>query len=694
MSNLVNITRDSFNKGVFVFENGEYIFIEEIQYSHDGSYWEPTFISYPHPDPRNLNLTIQGHQYRRVRHAGDDEFQMPEYIVAKDGKSSIFRVTDALDFQVKLEGQTDEQYVTLMNLEQLRGYQGEQGAPGRGWAVDQAGFFYDRPLSPTTVHQWSSTCNSCNPQLNIAVGTSIYTYLSIGDGGHIITAQDVVDGKYRSEDGILFVQIMASDIGVRTTWMANDAIGTGKIDYRTTDLLNTAGHVYVFYNGIWKEMFNVSIPFYKLAPNAAYFALAQNGFYMEDYTNQVDVTTAIELENPAAGIYKLDVKEDSLDLYHLQDDIWGDGLEIDTDVVQVNVEDIEGFGLTHYTSLIDGERNLQVNVADIVGNGLTTYNDTANVVDGESRLLAIVDVTALVDENLSGLTHFENVDGYDDLKVKVYHGLEITTNGVVPDVDELSLTTEEVGNKLKIKNYVAGNDGVLASHLNPGAANELAGLHVNNSTGIEVKLSTDHQALTFDALGVKVANHEVEGWHLNHNVANAATGAIEMNETSDMLNVLVSATGGLMIDGANGLAIDTSDLSWLNPYVVKKIQVGADDLVGDLALQGDLNSDTYVKTYVEHVGQVITVRPETDVVALTALVTSIVSGTPIGSHTHTIANVTGLQAALDTKVTDSTIYDNLKIVTTGTGADKGLWLKSPNGTWHKLIVDDYGQLGT
>jgi len=693
MSDLINISKDYFNKGIFVFENGEYIFIEEIQYSFDGTYWEDTFIPYEHPDPRNLNRTLQGHKYRRVRHAGDDSFQHPEYIVAEDGYSPILRVVEK-QLEYKYSNETDEQYRPLLDLNILKGDKGEQGAVGRGWAIDQAGFFYDRPLAPTGVHVWSNTCNSCNPAVAIPIGGVIYTYLSIGDGGHIITLSDVNAGWYRSEDGLLFVELRASDIGTLVTWTAEDAIGTGKIDYRTTDVLNTAGHVYVFYNGIWKELFNVSIPFYKLAPNAAYFSATQNGFYMEEYASSLTVPSAVELKNPSAGIYKLDVKEDSITLYHIDENIFGDGLEIDAPLVQVKVTDFTGFGLSSYVSLIDGEINQQVNMTDLVGNGLTIFHDVLNETDGEIRNLAITKVSDLVDTNLSGLISFTNTDGFDDIKVKTYHGLEIVTNGLMPDVDELCLTTEEVGNKLKIKNYVAGNDGVLAVHLNPNAANELAALHVNNSTGIELKLAASHKALTFANDGVLLDNHKVEGWHLNHNVANAASGAIIFNETSDLLNVIVKAGGGIIIDGANGLAFDTTDLSWLNSYVVKKIQIGVDDLVGDLAIIGDSSSDVYMKTIVEHTGNVIKIKPETDVVALTALISSIAGSLPIGSHVHSIAQVTGLQAALDTKIDKGVVYDNLKIVCSGTASDMGAWLKSPSGNWFKLIVSDDGQLGT
>jgi hypothetical protein len=693
MSELFNISKDYFNKGIFVFENGEYIFIEEIQYSHDGSYWEKTFLPYEHSDPRDLTKTIKGHQYRRVRHAGDDEFQLPEYIVAKDGYSPVLRV-NGKQLEYKYNNETDEMYRPLFDLNLLKGDKGEQGAVGRGWAIDQAGFFYDRPLSPTCTHTWTSTCNSCNPAVSIPVGGTIYTYLSIGDGGHIVTAQNVTDAWYRSEDGLLFVELRVSDIGTRVTWTAEDAIGTGKIDYRTTDYLNTAGHVYVFYNGIWKEVFNVSIPFYKLAPSAAYFSLTQNGFYMEEYTDSLAVPSAVELKNPSAGIYKLDVKEDSINLVHIDEAIFGDGLEVDAPLLQVKSSDFTGFGMSTYTSLIDGEVNQQVDMTALVGNGLDTFHDILNETDGETRELAIVKVSDLVDENLSGLTTFTNTDTFNDLKVKVYHGLEITTDGVMPDVDELSLTTEEVGNKLKVKNYGAGSEGIMAVHLNPNAANENAGLHVNNSTGIEVKLSTDHKALTFDNLGVKLDNHKVEGWHLNHNVANAATGAIVMNETTDLLNVIVKPAGGIIIDGASGLAFDTSDLSWLNNYVVKKIQIGTDDLTGDLAMIGDVSSDVYISTYVEHTGPIIKVRGEMDVVALTALITSVAGGLPIGSHTHSIAQVAGLQAALDAKVTRDFKYGNMKIITVGTANDMGLWLESPSGTWYKLIVSDDGQLGT
>ena len=78
MAKIINVSKDQFNRGVFLFENGKYIYIEEIQYSADGTFWEDTFIPYEHPDSRNLSNKIEPHQYRRVRHAGDDFFQHPE----------------------------------------------------------------------------------------------------------------------------------------------------------------------------------------------------------------------------------------------------------------------------------------------------------------------------------------------------------------------------------------------------------------------------------------------------------------------------------------------------------------------------------------------------------------------------------------------------------------------------------------
>ena len=85
---LSNVKSEYFNRGVFTFENGKYIWIEEIQYSYDGSYWESTFLPEKHIDPGDPTASIEGHKYRRVRHAGDNFFQNPAYIVAEDGKPS------------------------------------------------------------------------------------------------------------------------------------------------------------------------------------------------------------------------------------------------------------------------------------------------------------------------------------------------------------------------------------------------------------------------------------------------------------------------------------------------------------------------------------------------------------------------------------------------------------------------------
>lgn len=687
-SALVNISKDYFNKGVFVFENGDYIFIEEIQYSHDGQYWEESFIPYEHTDPRDATKTILGHKYRRVRHAGDDEFQLAEYIVAEDGQNPVFRVTSENLLQYKLILETDVEYKTLIDLNTLKGDPGEQGAVGRGWAIDMAGYFYDRPLVMNTVNAWSTTCNTCNPSVNIAIGTSIATYLSIGDGGHIVVANDVSSNYYRSFDGLTWIALTATDIGEVITWMADDNIGTGRVDFRTTDNLGTAGKVYVFYNGIWKLLFNVSVPFYKLAPNATYFSASNNGFYMEDYMSSIAIPTAIEMINPSGGNYKLDVKENGITLYHIDESIFQDGFKIVSEEVKVSSRDFAGYGLTTYASIFDGEENIQIDLRQFIGNGLSFVTVTST--DGESADKLLVNPVDLVDINLSGLTTFVNTDGYTDFKIRTAKGLFINTDGLNVLPDDLSIYTN-TSDKVAIKPYDVGvsGSGILSTYLNPTVVNVLKGLLVDNTTGIEIKLSTDHTAIDFDSTGIFITNHGIQGWHLDHNVANAATGAIVMNETTDLLNVVVKAGGGLMIDGANGLAIDTSNLSWIN-NVVNKIEVGGVDVDGDLVIVGDTSSDNYVKTYVTLLGQTIKVTPETNVANLTGLIRNVIENTEVGSHVHAISGITGLVAALAAKIEDAVVLgSNAKI-----SLADGIQLKSPNGTWYKLIVDDYGQLGT
>lgn len=689
---LTNIKKEYFNKGVFVFENGNYIFIEEIQYSYDGSYWEGTFLPEEHIDPRDTSSTIKGHKYRRVRHAGDDYFQNPEYIVAEDGKSPLFKIMNG-GVYVKYEDESDDAYTLLVALEDITGDKGEKGADGDGWHIDLVGYWMEIPDCNNTLGQTSS-CNSCSSSVSTS-SSPITLFLSLGDGLHVIELGDI--GLYRSNDGSNWIEIVASDVGNTTRYMATDALGTGSIDYRTQNVYGTKGKVYYCADGSWELLFNVSVPRHEVSPNAAYYALNQTGFFMDSYVEDPLNSSPIYNTIAITADYKLVVKKDTLEPAHFKDGSFGDGFNegiihptegIKLNTILIAPDNFSGFGLASYTSGTDTYLDIQVYVPDLVGNGLQSYDDSVNQVDGETRFLFSVNPNDLIDISLSGLDTFTNSDGFDDYRVRVNNGLVIDSNGLNTLFDNLSINVDGT-KKLQVKNYAAGNDGILAIHLNPASANINKGIKVDNSTGLEVLLSTDHTAFAFDPTGILIANEGIEGWHLATNVADNNKG-IRLDTTADMLEVILQASGGLRFNAGGGIEVDTGDLSWLNNDVVKKIEVDGSDYTGDLVMVGDNASDTYVFTEVSAVGQTIKVTANTQVAALTALIDSLISAAGPSVHTHSISDVISLQVELDTKVDENTTYGNVMI------AQNGLFIRNASdNAWAKLIcVDDNFNLGT
>ena len=128
-------------RGIFRFPNGRELYIEEIQYSPNGKdTWEKRFIPHPHTNPNDPTQLIDGHKYRRVRHAGDDYFQFPEYIVAKDGDHSVFKMNGSI-IQYKLSLELDDEWQDLFDFSTLKGEKGDKGLRGKGWHIDMYGFF-------------------------------------------------------------------------------------------------------------------------------------------------------------------------------------------------------------------------------------------------------------------------------------------------------------------------------------------------------------------------------------------------------------------------------------------------------------------------------------------------------------------------------------------------------------------------
>lgn len=687
-----NINKEYFNKGVFQFSNGNYIFIEDIQYSYDGSYWEDTFYPNEHVDPRNPTSTIKGHKYRRVRHAGDDYFQMAEYIVAEDGKTPVFTLMgDGLYW--KYIDDADASYTLLVSLDAITGPKGEQGDDGRGWNIDSSGYYLEKPDCSSGLTSTSS-CTSCSGGSSSSSTAAIYTFLSLGDGLYEIAGGDV--GNYYSSDGSTWIEIVASDVGKLVRYTATDALGTGSVDYRTQDTLSTRGKVYYCDGENWNLLFNVAVPLYKVAPTEAYYTASQSGFYMEDYVSTPLSANYIADTIALTADYKLVVKRNSLEPAHFKDGSFGDGFNegavdategIKMSTIVVAPDDFVGFGLRSYVSATDTYLDEQVYAPDLVGDGLDAYDDSAHQADGETRYLFQVDPSELVDTTQSGLETFANTDGFLDLRVLIKAGLEITTTGLQPLVDDSSIELDAVTNELQVKDL-----GIKASHLNADTEWSAHGIEVDNINGIGISLAATSSGLGFDAGtgGLEIASHAVEGLHLSHNVADTSKG-IKMDETTDLLEVLVKSGGGLTFD-AGELAIDTGSLTWLNTAVVKKIEVwdyqghsNLGDFNGDLVIQGDISSDTYMAIKLAVSGQSITVKPETNLSNLQSLIDTRVASALSSPPTLTESDITDLK--------DYVILDT-QYLRTQMATGSGLHITSSGGNTYRLDVDDSGNLFT
>ncbi|MEA2038006.1 MAG: hypothetical protein U9O94_10960 [Nanoarchaeota archaeon] len=696
-----NISKEYFDKGVFVFENGKYLYIEEIQYSSDGTYWEDTFIPSSHVDPRDLTSTLAGHKYRRVRHAGDTYFQKPEYIVAEDGKTPVFRVLDEM-LQVKYLDESDDSYTDLYDISALKGAKGDDGNIGRSLEITTAGWYYEMTAccGVSTV----PSCPSCSDSSGSSSSSSLTTFLSLGDGLHEITSTDI--GLYRSSDSVTWVEITASDVGSFYRYFSDSATGVPFKDFRDVDFANTRGKVYACTEDGWKEISSIATPYYKLAPTEAYFVASTNGFYMEDYVGEAYISSPDDGHTVYMdSVFDLRIKENSIEPKHLKDGIFSDGLYEGTvgpegyksSNIRVESGDFSGFGLKSYVSDMDAYSDMQVDVTDLLGDGLIVYDDNSNAVDGEDRRLASVNLSDLVDTSLSGLTTFENTDGFDDLIVKTYNGLEITTDGLGVSADELSVTVLDTNNEVKIKTYASGNDGVLPIHLNPTVAGDGLMQDAITKALYVYPDQIDNTIQVSNTRGVYVPDNGIEVQHLNDNILNeldnnAGIGSGLRFTHDDGVSVKLKASGGILKDG-DGLYLDDADL--LTGNCVLSLNSQVDDVTITASENVTPSTSGFDLTATTTSGNVDIelnldknkVKKWLDISSYTGGVTNDIDAS--WGTTSEIKTYIDTQDALDAKL-DIVYGSNFKI-----NAANGLLLKAPDGTWRKLIIaDDYGNLAT
>lgn len=726
------------NESIIRFYDGTLIYIEEVQYSSDGkTNWESTFNPEKHVSTIDNVTILDGHKYRRVRHAGDEKFQIPSLWVPENGQSALLRVTDDY-IQWKLE--LEPEWKNLIALEDLKGLQGDQGIPGTGLNINGAGALDIRP-NPGNIS--TSTCTSCNE--NYTGVSTPFTFMSVGN--HKLEAADIVDELtyWHTVDGTNWVQSTNADlgkyvIGWKATAAANANSDALTVNYKgqvllftASPLYNSAGYVYIYADGVWNQLANISTPSGLVKIN--------NSDVLGFLQDKVDNITIIANANN-----NLEVADNSIDEFKLKLNTFTDGLDQQAGLpIKAKVEDYAGFGLSYYTSLTNNEEDLQVLVDNLLSDGLAV--DTVAVsVDGEMPNRAKVNVNDLINNN-SGLISTLESDTYYDLQVNVGNGLQFSSDlvkKVEVKADELSLEVD--ANNIHVKNYLAGNDGILASHLNPNTVDTLKGIDLSNTTGIFAKV--DNSTIGYDGTGnLEVPLNGITGDRLNDNTADNTKGIEVLN---DMLAVKVDNIS-TQFNGAGEIElIDSYITNLISGTFVSSLNT----LQGDVALAA--GSDTYISLNISTLGQNINITPSLDTNLLTTnvitpaitgynfdeiiddrvssllkagtgitlayddaantlTVSNTMSAPSSGSvlnidgvrvdgvsnsyaradHKHgvddgalTIAKTLGLQTALDSKIELNVYYGNAKITTTG------IVYKSVGGNEYKLIVDDAGNIGT
>jgi len=583
---MVTTTFKSHN-GIIRFYDGTIIAIEDQEYSHNGlNNWEKVFNPLSHVSTIDGVTILEGHLYKRVKHSGDENYQIPYRIVAKEPE---FQTTET-EVQFRLVGDTDWQ--TLFTLDSVTGEDGdngEQGIQGEGFHIDQVGYILTRPDCCINSES-SSNCMSCNTNAN-NTGLNYSTYLSLGDGAKEIILGDV-GTLFRSNDGITFMAIVASDIGNLTRYTATDINGTGTIDYREQDTLGSRGVVYICSDGKWTQLMNVATPSYMVRE----FAGSTHIGFMNSYTAATApaLTATIVLSN---GV--LEVAEQSINETAFNQATFGDGIEIinPMDKPKVQTDDLVGFGLRSFASLLDTENNAQIFVQDFISDGLTFENEVT--VDGEQRDLMLVNPSDLINSpngtnvNYTGLATstqlgYAEVDGYDNLFIVPGNAILIDSNGINVVADELSILADGLAAIL-----LADTDsltlGVQAKHVHMNLVDPLQGLEkINTTTGsFRVKIDSLRGSIGFNlGGGIHVPDNGIQGLHLNDNVADNIRGLEVLND------MLVTKVDGVSIgfNGSGELEIPSTYLDTvIADNTVTRISHNGQDTVGDINLLSQAN---------------------------------------------------------------------------------------------------------
>lgn len=662
------------HRGIIRLYDGTVVYIIDVEYAADPDsdilsgqyYWEKTYTPYVHVAEDNPSITLDGHKWMRVKHAGDTKWQTPWRINAEDGKTPEIRVEgDYIQW-----GFTDvaDSWTNIVALSDLKGAQGDMGPAGKGLEPDRYcyyGIFKDsNPVS--------TGCTSCNAYSETV---SSQLYISLGDGIHVVVTADVTANRYWSEDGTTWIALGSNDIGKKIRYMADDVLGTNSIDYRTTNTeFNSRGKGYVFEptSSQWVEAEGLVVA----NPLVAYdLADIENAKFLSDFQS---TTIGFDVNK------NLILNDETVDTAKLKDGTFTHGLT-EGSTIKVNPEDLDGYGIKSFTSTALSEKQFQVATEDFISNGLNT--EDLSTVDGEDHKKIVVNVDDLINST-SGLESTTETDTYKDLKVKAADAILVDADGVNVLSDELTLTSLDL-QRIKVNETDNGTTGILAKHLNKDVANQLKGIRKGDGTATDVlgslEVIVDASSIGFDSGtgALKILDNGVQGIHLNDNTCDTSKG-IEVTINNN-LAVRLKTGGGLEFDNGE-IAVTATDI--LTNNVVKSLNTKVNDVT--LTADNSAAIGSGITIAIDNSGAGISVDLTTDLNTMKSYL-GIVDGTyaPI-VHTHAISDVTGLQAALDTKVTLSTTYGDSHRITSA----NGLELKDQNGVWWKVGVNESGNLFT
>ncbi|MCK9429264.1 MAG: hypothetical protein M0R17_04620 [Candidatus Omnitrophica bacterium] len=672
--------------GLIRFYDGTVIAIEDQEYSPDGIYnWEKTFNPNTHISTLDGVTTIQGHEFKRVKHSGDTSFQLPYRIVPDE---PVFRVLNSI-LQYKLESQADSAYINLFDLSTLQGQdgaQGLQGIPGEGWHIDTVGYIATRPNCCGSAS--TSTCQSCNP--GNSTNYQYSTFMSLGDGALILTSTLISAGTvtvnsvaytYFSNDLITWTALTGGIIDFQARYLATNSTGAVYVDMRTQNYYSSRGVVYVCADGQWVVLTNVATPSYMVGETSG----STNIGYFDNFVDLGDFDTILQTITLDSG--KLVLIQGSIDNTAFDTTVFGYGLDYALgSAVEVAPGDFNGFGIGTYIADSDSETKLQVLIDVLIGDGARIQ--TAVTVDNETRHLIGIDVNDLIN-NDSGLIATAQVDTFYDLSVNLGNGLILdggTPQAITIDTDALSLIVDATS--LRVKPYASGNDGIMKTHLNPDIIWANHGVGFDQLNGIYARI--DGATIGYTGSGLlEVPINGITGDRLNDNVADETAGIEILN---DLLTIKVDGT---TID-FNG----SGELTYIGlaGQVVSSITAGGATMRDNIAITFGSTTGSIDITPVG------TVNAGTDTLAVNIVVDEAwlagyllanpsVSSATWGTITGTITAQTDLVSYITGRLTNYTIlntwYDDIQINST-----HGLILRSVGGNTFKVIVDDQGNLDT